>query len=90
MSEQPTDLRRYAAQTRRRIILGGLLLIIGAGAILIALTYGTPAAICGVSVFLIALVPVAIIALFLFLLQWIVRRADLRDEQPDLKKNECP
>jgi membrane protein implicated in regulation of membrane protease activity len=80
MDHKPTDLRRYAANTRKRLIVGGLVLILGLGAGLIAALYGTPAAVCGFSAFLIALVPVALIAFFLLLLQWIVRRAERMDE----------
>jgi hypothetical protein len=79
--EEPSDLRRYAAQTRKRLLLGGLILMIGFGAGLIAVTYGTPAAACGLSVFLIALVPVGLIGAFLLLIQWIIRRMERQDEE---------
>ena len=90
MPEEPTDLRQHAAQTRRRLITGGLLLIIVVGAGLIALTYGTPAAVCGISVFLIALIPVFLIVCFLLFLQWIVHRAERQDEEANSGQDDQP
>jgi uncharacterized membrane protein YhaH (DUF805 family) len=87
MTEKPTDLRQHSTQTRRRFIVGGLVLFIVIGTVLVAITYGTPAAGCAVTVFLIALIPVAIITLFLAILQWIVKRAEDRDTRSDAEKN---
>ena len=50
-------------------------MIFGLGTILIAFTYGTPAAGCGLAFFLVALIPVVLIALVLYLLQWIAVRS---------------
>jgi hypothetical protein len=41
------DLRRYAAQTRNRLIIWGVMIIIVIGEILIYLFYGTQSAIFG-------------------------------------------
>jgi hypothetical protein len=90
LTEEPMDLRRHAAQTRRRLIMGGLFLILVVGAGLIAITYGTPAAACGISVFLIALVPVFLIVCFLALLQWILRRVDNQAEETNSGENDQP
>jgi hypothetical protein len=81
--EKSTDLRAHSAQTRSRLVVGGLILMIIAGVGLIAVTYGTPAAGCGLAAFLVALVPVGLISLFLRLLQWFVARSDRESEKPD-------
>jgi hypothetical protein len=76
MSNRPIDLREHSRQTRRRLVLGGLGLVFLVGIGLIALTYGTPAAVCGVTALLVALVPVGLILLILAILQWLADRAD--------------
>jgi fatty acid desaturase len=75
-------LRKFAAQTRRRLLFAGLVLILLIGSVLIALTYGTPAAGCAIASFIIALIPVGAIVLFLWFLQWIVRRGENDDSNP--------
>jgi membrane protein implicated in regulation of membrane protease activity len=90
MTMKPTDLRTHSSQTRKRLVAGGLILMIIAGAGLIAVTYGTPAAACGLGVFLVALVPVAIISLFLLFLQWIVSRMERGSEKLDAGRDEKP
>ena len=79
MANPTVDLRQHARQTRRRLILAGLGLTFALGTVLIAFTYGTPAAGCGLAFFLAAMIPVALIALVLFILQWIVDRAVKKD-----------
>jgi hypothetical protein len=76
MEKRPFDLRAYAARTQRRLIWGGIGLIILIGSILILITYGTSAGVCGIAFFLIALIPVGLIAAILAVLQWIVQRAN--------------
>lgn len=88
MDKAPTDLRRHSAQTRRRFIIGGLILILAVGSALIAITYGTPAAVCGIAFFLAAMVPVAIVSLFLFFLQWIVGRTEGDSQGKAARKDE--
>ena len=70
------DLRRHSRQTKSRLVVGGLLLTFGLGTILIAVTYGIPAAGCGLSLLLAAMIPVGLIGLVLFLLQWLAQRID--------------
>lgn len=79
MEKKPTDLRNYAAQTKKRLLWAGLGLIGLFGILLIALTYGTPAAGCGLAFFLVALIPVGLIALLLSVLQWVVDRSNRDD-----------
>ena len=76
MPQEPIDLRKHASQTRARLVVAGLVLIVVLGILLILLTYGTPAAVCGTALFFGALVPVGLIVLFLGLLQWIVNRSN--------------
>jgi len=75
MAKPPVDLRKHARETKKRLIGAGLGMIFGLGTILIAFTYGTPAAGCGLAFFLVALIPVVLIALVLYLLQWIAVRS---------------
>jgi hypothetical protein len=79
MTRPPVDLRKHAAQTRRRMIFAGLGLTFVLGTVLIALTYGTPAAGCGMAFFLAAMLPIGLIALVLALLQWIADRSGKND-----------
>lgn len=75
----PIDLRDHARQTKKRLVAGGLIIIFLLGTILIAVTYGTPAAGCGLAFFLVAMIPVGLISLVLFLLQWITERSHKDD-----------
>ena len=70
------DLRKHARQTRNRLVAGGLVLTIILGSVLIAVTYGTPAAGCGLAFFLAAMIPVGLISLALFLFQWLTEWID--------------
>ena len=79
MDTPPVDLRNHSRQTKRRLAAGGLILTIAVGTILIAVTYGTPAAGCGIAFFLAALLPVGLIGLALYFMQWLVNRADQQD-----------
>jgi hypothetical protein len=76
MKTTPLDLREHARQTKRRLILAGAALIVVLGAVLIAATYGTPAAGCGLAVIALAAIPVGLIVLVLWILQ---RAADRMD-----------
>jgi Mn2+/Fe2+ NRAMP family transporter len=90
MAQEPRDLREFSRQTRRRLIVAGLILFLLAGTVLVALTYGTPAAGGAVAFFLLALVPVALVGLILALIQWIVRRneEDSEDSETDAHRIE--
>ena len=79
MGISPVDLRGHSRQTKRRLIAGGLGLFFVIGTILIAVTYGTPAAVCGLAFFVLAMIPVALISLVLAGLQWISDRAKKDD-----------
>jgi hypothetical protein len=70
------DLRRYGSQTTLRLVIGALILLftIGLGAIWII--YGPYAAMMGLACLLGALVPIGLIAFFIFGLDWIVKRAN--------------
>ncbi len=79
MGVPPVDLRGHSRQTSRRLIAGGLGLFFVFGTILIAVTYGTPAAVCGLAFFVVAMIPVALISLVLAGLQWISDRSKKDD-----------
>ena len=69
------DLRKYARNTSVQLGVGAffLLFIIGLG--LIYLVYGKQAALLGFICLLAALFPIVLILLFLFITDWIVKRA---------------
>ncbi len=67
------DLRKYVKDTNTRILIGAILLLFVLG---IALIYGFGAAVSGFLCLLGALVPIALIFLALFGLDWIVKRAN--------------
>ena len=69
-----SDLRSYSRQTMRRLITGGLILLIAVGGILIYWIYGAGAAFLGILCILIGLVPVGLIILILGIMEWIVER----------------
>jgi hypothetical protein len=83
MSVPPVDLRYHARQTKRRLIAGGLGLFFVIGTVLIAVTYGTPAAGCGLGFFLVAMIPIGLISLVLVGLQWISDRSRQDDAEDD-------
>lgn len=69
------NLRDYARKTNIRLGVGAfaLLFIVGLG--LVALIYGKEAAVLGFFCLLTAMFPIALILLFLFFTDWIVKRA---------------
>jgi len=70
------DLRKYAKQTNVRLGIGMALLLLIVGTALIYYFYGTGAALMGLTCLLAALVPIGLIALSLWLLDWIQKRAN--------------
>ena len=70
------DLRKYARQTNVRLIVGALLVLLLIGDGLIYLLYGSGAAITGLLCIGIGLTPVLLVLLFLFVLDWITKRAN--------------
>jgi len=69
------DLRKYARSTNVRLTVGAFFLLFVIGLGLIYLFYGKEAAVLGFLCLLAALVPVVLILLFLFITDWIVKRA---------------
>ncbi len=69
------DLRAYARQTNVRLAIGAFILLFGIGLGLIYLIYGAGAAGLGLLCLLGSLVPIALILLFLYGLDWIMQRA---------------
>lgn len=67
------DLRKYASQTRYRLILWFLAILFFLGLGLVWLIYGREAAFLGFLCLLGASIPIALIAIFLLLLDRIVK-----------------
>lgn len=70
------DLRRYASQTTFRVAAGAVLLLFTVGLGLIWLIYGPAAALTGLLCLLGSLVPIGLIALFIWGLDWVVKRTN--------------
>ncbi len=70
------DLRQYAKQTNIRLITGFILLLFLIGDGLILYFYGKGAAIMGIICIIAALLPVVLIILALWMIDWIARRND--------------
>jgi hypothetical protein len=70
------NLRKYASQTRTRLILGLISLAFLVGDGLIYLFMGRGPALMGLACLLVALVPAGIVWLILAILDWTVRRAN--------------
>ena len=70
------DLRKYTRQTTYRLIIGGIILVFLVGDGLIYLIYGAQSALTGFLCILGGLLPVALIVLILWGLEWVARRAD--------------
>ena len=70
-----TDLKKYDNQTITRLIIGGILLLFIIGDGLIYLIYGMEAAAMGLLCIGVGLLPMALIILVIWLMDWIVKRA---------------
>jgi len=70
------DLRAYARQTNVRLAAGALVLLFIVGIGLIYLIYGAGAAGIGLLCLLGSLVPIALIFIALYGIDWIVKRAN--------------
>jgi hypothetical protein len=70
------DLRKYARQTNIRLGLGMAVLLLVVGLGLIYFIWGPGAAVSGLLCLLGALVPIALIFLSLWFLDWIQKRAN--------------
>jgi hypothetical protein len=69
------DLREYARRTNVQLAAGAFFLLFGVGLLLIYFIYGSGAALIGLLCLLGALVPVALIFIALYGIDWILRRA---------------
>lgn len=70
------DLRHYASQTTFRLVAGSLFLLFTFGVGAIWLIYGPYAALMGLLCLLGALVPIGLIALSIYGLDWVVKRGN--------------
>jgi predicted PurR-regulated permease PerM len=70
------DLRRYASQTTFRLVAGSILLLFSIGLGAIWLIYGPYAALMGFLCLLGAFVPIGLIALAIYGLDWVVKRGN--------------
>jgi hypothetical protein len=70
------DLRKYARQTNVRLGVGMAFLLVVVGVGLIYLIWGPGAAVSGLLCLLAALVPIGLIFLSLWFLDWIQKRAN--------------
>ena len=69
------NLRDYARNTNLRLAVGAFFLLFVIGVGLIYLIYGSGAAMLGLFCLLAAMLPIVLILLFLFITDWIVKRA---------------
>lgn len=69
------DLRAYARNTNVRLAVGAFFLLFVIGVGLIYLVYGREAAVLGFFCLLAAMLPIVLTLLFLFITDWIVKRA---------------
>lgn len=70
------DLRKYARNTNIRLLVGFILLLFIVGGSLIYMIYGFEGALFGLMCLLAGLAPLILIALILWILEWIVKRAN--------------
>jgi hypothetical protein len=69
------DLRKYVKDTNVRLVVGALLMLFIIGVGLIWLIYGAGAAMMGLFCLLGAFVPIGLILLSLYILDWITKLA---------------
>lgn len=74
------DLRKYMRDTNIRLIFGAVLLLFIVGLGLIWWIYGFGAAVTGLLCILGAFIPIGLIFLVLFGMDWIVKRANPDDK----------
>lgn len=70
------DLRKYAQNTSIQLSVGAFLLLFIVGDGLIYFIYGQGAALMGLLCLLAGVAPILIIALFMFLLNWVVKHSN--------------
>ncbi|MFM8321163.1 MAG: hypothetical protein ACKOC5_09640 [Chloroflexota bacterium] len=74
------DMRRFATQTNRRLLIGFVVILLVVGLGLIALIFGPSSAAVGLVCLLGALVPVGLIWLVLTVMGWIVKKVNGPEE----------
>lgn len=70
------DLRKYMKDTNKRLLIGALAMLFVVGLTLIGLIYGWGAAVTALVCLIGAFVPIGLIFLSLYGLDWIVKRAN--------------
>lgn len=70
------DLRKYARNTNFQLFAGFIILLLTVGGSLIYMTYGIEGTIMGLICVLAGLAPFVFIALILWIMEWIVKRAN--------------
>lgn len=70
------DLRKYARDTNIRLLAGFILLLFIVGGSLIYMIYGPQGAMFGLICLLAGLAPLVLIGVILYLMEWIVKRAN--------------
>jgi len=70
------DLKKYKRETNKKLVIGAILLIFLIGDGLIFLIYGTGPGLMGLTCLLAGLIPVLLIALVIYFLDWSVKRAN--------------
>jgi len=70
------DLRRFARQTNARLLIGMFVLLFVVGLGLIYMFYGPGGLVTGLLCMLGGLSPVVLIALVMWLMDWVVKRAN--------------
>ena len=70
------DLRKYARNTNFRLFAGFIILLLTVGGSLIYMIYGVEGTIMGLICLLAGLAPLVLIALILWVMEWIVKRAN--------------
>ncbi len=68
------DLRKYARQTNLRLVVGFLLILFLIGDGLILIFYGKGAALLGAICMVVGLVPIVLIILALWGIEWIAKK----------------
>lgn len=74
LRQRPTDLRRYRRQTERRLAIAVVLCLLFVGGGLVALIYGTGAAVMAVSCLLFGCAIFALLWFILTLMEWWAKR----------------
>ena len=70
------DLRKYARNTNIRLFAGFIVLLFIVGGSLIYMIYGVEGTLMGLICLLVGLAPLLLIALILWIMEWIVKRAN--------------